>query len=793
MQIPHEFMVRETAKLGFALPTAGEYSVGIVFMPRDAEQRAACEELFERVIREEGQIFLGWRTVPIDATQCGVIAREGMPAIRQIFIGRGDGVADQEAFERKLYIIRKRVTNQSKSLKLRDGELFYVCSLSSSTIVYKGQLISHQIPRFYPDLLDPAVTTALAMVHQRFSTNTFPSWDRAHPYRFLSHNGEINTLRGNINWMHAREKQFVSELFGEDIKKVQPIIEEHGSDSAVFDNCLELLIRTGRSLPHAVLMMIPEAWQNDKLMDPAKKAFYEFHSCMMEPWDGPASITFTDGRRIGAVLDRNGLRPSRYYVTKDGLVVMASEAGVLDIPPEQVEFKGRLQPGKIFFVDTVEGRIVQDEEIKQSFAQRHPYRKWLDEHLVELDALPAPPSSPAVNGYEPYDLLKQQQAFGYTLEELKMLLAPMAANGQEAVGSMGTDTPIAALSDHIAAAVPVFQATLCTGDESAGDSIREEMIMSAETTIGAEQNLFEETPLHCRQLKLKNPILTNEQLEKIKRLARPGLRTITIPTLFKVADGERGLREALDQLCREASKAIENGYTIIVLSDRGVNPEFAPIPSLLATGAVHHHLIREGTRTKCGLIVESGEPREVMHFCLLIGYGAGAVNPYLAYATLAGMIEDGQLKDVDEEEAVEHLIKAAGKSLIKVASKMGISTVQSYRGAQIFEAIGLSKEVVDRYFTWTASRVGGIGPRRDCARDQRIAIGWHSAPIRISTASSKRVASINGGGAANSTCTIRTRSRSCNTRCARVTIGCSRNIRGWSMIQPQSRDIAEPA
>ncbi len=562
------------------------------------------------------------------------------------------------------------------------------------------------------------------MVHQRFSTNTFPSWDRAHPYRFLSHNGEINTLRGNINWMHAREKQFVSELFGEDIKKVQPIIEEHGSDSAVFDNCLELLIRTGRSLPHAILMMIPEAWQNDKLMDPAKKAFYEFHSCMMEPWDGPASITFTDGRRIGAVLDRNGLRPSRYYVTKDGLVVMASEAGVLDIPPEQVEIKGRLQPGKIFFVDTVEGRIVQDEEIKQSFAQRHPYRKWLDEHLVELDTLPAPPSSPVVNGYEPYDLLKQQQAFGYTLEELKMLLAPMAANGQEAVGSMGTDTPIAALSDHSPLLFQYFKQLFAQVTNPPVDSIREEMIMSAETTIGAEQNLFEETPIHCRQLKLKNPILTNEQLEKIKRLARPGLRTITLPTLFKVADGERGLREALDQLCREASKAIENDYTIIVLSDRGVNPEFAPIPSLLATGAVHHHLIREGTRTKCGLIVESGEPREVMHFCLLVGYGAGAINPYLAYATLAGMIEDGQLKDVDEEEAVQHLIKAVGKSLIKVASKMGISTVQSYRGAQIFEAIGLSKEVIDRYFTWTASRVGGVGLdviARESANRHRLA------------------------------------------------------------------------
>ena len=709
IQIPHDFLVRETAKLGFSLPSPGEYAVGMIFMPLDASKREVCVDIVERVVREEGQRLLGWRTVPLDTTQCGDIAREGLPFIVQVFIGRGDGIADQETFERKLYVIRKRVFNEGAKLSLDESELFYVCSLSSSTIVYKGQLISHQIPRFFPDLLDEGVTSALAMVHQRFSTNTFPSWDRAHPYRFLSHNGEINTLRGNINWMHAREKQFASELFGEDIKKVLPIIEENGSDSAMFDNCLELLVRTGRSLAHAVLMMIPEAWQNDTLMDPAKKAFYQFHSCMMEPWDGPASITFTDGRRIGAVLDRNGLRPSRYYVTKDGLVVMASEAGVLDLPPESIELKGRLQPGKIFFIDTVEGRIVQDEEIKQGFAARHPYGKWLDEHLVALETLPEPPSAPPVNGYEPLDLLKQQQAFGYTLEELKMILAPMAANGQEPVGSMGTDTPLAALSDKSPLLFQYFKQLFAQVTNPPVDSIREEMIMSAETTIGAEQNLFEETPLHCRQLKLKNPILTNAQLEKIKRLARPGLRTITLPTLFRVAGGETALREALDQLCRDASKALADGYTIIVLSDRGVNAEWAPIPSLLATGAVHHHLIREGTRTKCGLVVESGEPREVMHFCLLVGYGAGAINPYLAYATMAGMIHDDRLKDVTEEAAVEHFIKALGKSLVKVASKMGISTIQSYRGAQIFEAIGLSREVIDKYFTWTASRVGGVG------------------------------------------------------------------------------------
>ncbi len=709
MQIPHEFFVKESEKLGFGLPCAGEYGVGMVFMPLDAQKRRACEEIFERVIREEGQRFLGWRTVPIDDTQCGVIAHQGIPAISQVFIGRGERIKDQEALERKLYVIRKRVTNEGAKLGLDEGELFYVCSLSSATVVYKGQLISHQIPRFYADLVDPSVETALVMVHQRFSTNTFPSWDRAHPYRFLCHNGEINTLRGNINWMHAREKLFSSPLFGDDIKKILPIIEPNGSDSAMFDNCLELLVRTGRSLPHAVMMMIPEAWQNDPLMSDRKRAFYNFHSCMMEPWDGPASIAFTDGRRIGAVLDRNGLRPSRYLVTKDGLVVMASETGVLDIPPEQVALKGRLQPGRMFFVDTIEGRIVQDEEIKEGMAARQPYRKWIDENLIDLESLPEPPSYPSINGYEPTDLLKQQQAFGYTIEELKMILAPMAANGQEPVGSMGTDTPLAALSDKSPLLFSYFKQLFAQVTNPPVDPIREEMVMSAETTIGSEQNLFEETSLHCRQLRLKQPILTNEQLEKIKRLARPGLRTTTFSTLFRVADGEKGLRAALDNLCREASKAIADGYTIIVLSDRGVNGEWAPIPSLLATGAVHHHLIREGTRTKCGLVVESGEPREVMHFCLLVGYGAGAINPYLAFATLAGMIHDDQLKGVTEEEAVEHFVKALGKSLIKVASKMGISTVQSYRGAQIFEAIGLGKEVVDQYFTWTASRVGGVG------------------------------------------------------------------------------------
>ena len=494
MQIPHEFFVREAGKLGFALPAPGEYGVGQVFLPLDPERRKAAEAVVERVVHEEGQRLLGWRTVPIVESACGDIARRGLPAIRQVFIGRGDGITEAEALERKLYVIRKAITHAGASLGLEDGELFYFCSLSAATIVYKGQLISNQIPQFYPDLGDPEIKTALAMVHQRFSTNTFPSWDRAHPYRFLCHNGEINTLRGNINWMAARQGQFASPLFGDDMQKLLPIIEPTGSDSSMFDNCLELLVRTGRSLPHAVMMMIPEAWQNDEMMSAGKRAFYEYHSSLMEPWDGPASIAFTDGRRIGAVLDRNGLRPSRYLVTKDGMVVMASEAGVLDIPPEQVERKGRLQPGRMFFIDTVEGRIVEDEEIKASMAGRKPYRQWLDENLADLDQLPAPPSAPPISCFEAEDLPKQQQAFGYTTEELKMILAPMAVNGQEPVGSMGTDTPLAVLSDKSPLLFNYFKQLFAQVTNPPIDPIREEMVTSAITTIGSEQNLFEETP-----------------------------------------------------------------------------------------------------------------------------------------------------------------------------------------------------------------------------------------------------------------------------------------------------------
>jgi glutamate synthase domain-containing protein 2/glutamate synthase domain-containing protein 1/glutamate synthase domain-containing protein 3 len=708
LQIPHAFFKKELAAQKHRLPDPGEYGVGTVFLPRETNQRNQCREIFESAARQAGLKLIAWRHVPIDPAECGPQARAVMPEIRQIFIGRdGRRVKDQATLERKLYVVRKVVENRVAASGLPDSESFHVASLSTRTIVYKGLLISWQIPRFYQDLRDPAMDSALALVHQRFSTNTLPSWDRAHPYRFLAHNGEINTLRGNENWMHAREKMFQSALFGEDIEKIRPIINPRGSDSAKFDNALELLTLTGRSIAHAVMMMIPEAWQNHETMSETKRAFYEYHSCLMEPWDGPASIAFTDGVRIGAVLDRNGLRPSRYVVTKDGLVVMASEVGVLDIAPERVEAKGRLQPGRMFLVDTSLGRIVGDEEIKEGMAARRPYRQWLDANIVKLGDLPPTTSLPEL--FDRATLLEQQQAFGYTIEDLRMLMAPMAINGQEAVGSMGTDTPPAVLSDRPQLLFAYFKQLFAQVTNPAIDPLREELVMSIGTTIGAEQNLFDETPLHCRQLEVKTPALSNDELERIKELDQEGLRTITLSSLFHCGGGADALERALDDLCQNASDAITAGATILVLSDRGVDDEHAPIPSLLAVAAVHHHLIREGTRTKCGIIVESGEPREIHHFALLVGYGAGAFNPYLAYETVADMVEEGVIKGVTADEAVEHYRKAIGKGLLKVMSKMGISTLQSYHGAQIFEAVGLCRELIDKYFTWTASQIEGIG------------------------------------------------------------------------------------
>ena len=587
--------------------------------------------------------------------------------------------------------------------------MFYIPSLSCKTFIYKGMLNSDQVLPYFKDLQNPLVESALALVHSRFSTNTFPNWARAHPYRYLAHNGEINTLRGNINWMHARESMLASDLFGEDIRKILPIIDLGGSDSAMFDNVLEMLVLTGRSLPHAVMMMIPEPWSGDETMSPEKKAFYEFHSCLMEPWDGPASIAFTDGIRIGAVLDRNGLRPSRYYVTKDHKVIMASEVGVLPVAPENVLSKGRLQPGRMFLVDLQEGRIIADEEIKQKIATEHPYWQWLDDNIVSLEDLPDAPS-PHEPDHE--TVLMRQQAFGYTSEDQRTLLAPMAIDGNEAVGSMGNDAALAVLSDKPQLLYNYFKQLFAQVTNPPVDCIREEIIMSMDTTIGREYNLLNPTPESARQIKLKSPILLNEELDKLRQIeATTGGRykSITLPILYNPKEGGGRSGAGMRALCRQASTGIATGTEYIILSDRAIDKNHAPIPALLAVAGVHHHLIREGTRTQVSLVLESGEPREVHHFALLIGYGAGAINPYLAFETVEDMVSQGQLTKVDGKKAIKNYVKAINKGVLKVMSKMGISTAQSYCGAQIFEAVGLGQDVINDYFTGTPSRVGGIG------------------------------------------------------------------------------------
>lgn len=712
-QIPHGFFDREAASIQMALPPQGRYAIGMVFLPRDVFQLNTCLELFEKAVHEEGQKFLGWRRVPVDESQCGWLGRESMPEIRQIFIGAPEGTEAGADFERKLYVIRKSVEDSVRRSGISDSESFYVSSLSSTTIVYKGLLLPERVGKFYLDLMDPDFKSCMALVHQRFSTNTLPTWDRSHPYRLIAHNGEINTLRGNSNWMRARESMFASPLFGDDLRKISPVIEEMGSDSACFDNGLELLLRTGRSLPHAVMMMIPEAWQKHEGMSDEKKAFYEYHACLMEPWDGPASVAFTDGRVIGAILDRNGLRPSRYVVTKDGMVVMASEVGVLEIEPENVAQKNRLRPGRMFLVDTEQGRIIDDEEIKTEMMQRQPYREWLDNNLVHLKDLPPVDPTAVPTGHDEGELVSLQKAFGYTDEDLKILMMPMARDGIEATGSMGTDTPLAALSDRPQLLYGYFKQLFAQVTNPPIDPIREEMVMSLKTNIGSEQNLFEETPKHCRQLALEQPILSNEELARLKSFSHPGFFSTTLSTLYLAKDGTSGLDRAIEALRDAAESAVAGGATILVLSDRGVDPAHAAIPALLACAAVHQHLIRKGTRTRCGLVVESGEPREVHHFALLAGYGAGAVNPYVAFETLEKMIRDGLMSDwtgqeISYEEAAGNYVKALGKGLMKVMSKMGISTLQSYRGAQIYEAVGVATSVIDKYFTRTASRIEGI-------------------------------------------------------------------------------------
>jgi glutamate synthase (ferredoxin) len=707
LQVPHAFFEPACDGLGFQLPDPGEYGVGMLFLPDERKQRRQFEKILEDIIAGEGQRLLGWRKVPTDNLYLGETAKSCEPFVRQVFVGRGEGITDDLAFERKLYVIRRRAENAIRYAGLPGGDFFYVPSFSSRTIIYKGMLTPRQVTTFYPDLSDPMVESAIAVVHSRFSTNTFPSWGRAHPYRYLIHNGEINTLRGNENWMHARHGMLASELFGADLKKVFPVIQEDGSDSAKFDNCLEFLALSGRSLPHAVMMMIPEPWENHESMDEKKHAFYEYHSSLMEPWDGPASIAFTDGTVVGAVLDRNGLRPSRYYVTKDDLVIMASEVGVLDVPPERVLEKRRLQPGRMFLVDTSEGRIISDEEIKTQMAKGQPYGKWLKDNRVHFSDLPNVPEKEPL--YNHQVTLQRLQAFGYNFEDLKINVGPMAQNSIQPVGSMGTDTPLAVLSDKPQLLYNYFKQLFAQVTNPPIDPIREELITSTTLTLGLEGNLVDPKPESCRQLRLPDPILKNSDMEKLRKIDMPGLKSLTLPILFNPAEGKTGLERALEELFKAADQAIADGTTILILSDKGVDRTYAPIPALLASSGLHHHLIRCGTRTRAGLVLESGEPREVHHFCLLLGYGVQAINPYLAYECLNDMIHEGMLKGITYHEAIKGYDKAVYKGVVKVMAKMGISTIKSYCGAQIFEAVGLGQVLVDKYFTWTPSRVGGIG------------------------------------------------------------------------------------
>ncbi len=712
MQLPDELL---RAVVDFELPPAGEYGVLMCFLPTDDGARGRLEGLLEGIVAGESQRLLGWRDVPIDESQTGEVAAACRPVIRQLFVGAGAAQAGdypegtrQDAFERKLYVIRR-----ISDLTAEDPGL-YVTSSSSRTINYKGMLISNQLGKFYKDLSDERCKSALALVHSRFSTNTFPSWELAHPYRVICHNGEINTVMGNVNWMRARESELRSELFGDDLEKILPVVTAGNSDSATFDNVLELLMLGGRSLTHAAMMMIPEAYRNRDDLPDYLKGFYAYHSCLMEPWDGPASVAFTDGRVVGATLDRNGLRPGRWVETTDGYVVLGSESGLLDVPPEQIRRLGRLQPGKLFLVDLERGRIVEDEEVKREVATRKPYGEWFARNAVPFAELP--PSEQVTLSNQPLPL--RQRAFGYSQEDLRVLLAPMAIDGAEPIGSMGNDISLAVLSDQAPPLFSYFKQLFAQVTNPPIDPIREEIVMSLATSLGNERNLFEETPEHAHKLLLDQPILLNRELETLRHVEHDVYAARTIDITWPTAEGPDGMSAAIERICRQAREAIAEDVNIIILSDRQLGPRRAPIPSLLAVAAVHHHLVLEGTRLRAGIIVESGEPREVHHFATLIGYGASAINPYLLLETLDTLVleeqiartaPDGTTVPIGAEEAAQNVVKAIGKGLLKTISKMGISTIQSYRAAQIFEAVGLEKGLIDTHFTYTASRIGGIG------------------------------------------------------------------------------------
>jgi glutamate synthase domain-containing protein 2/glutamate synthase domain-containing protein 1/glutamate synthase domain-containing protein 3 len=693
VQLPDAFF---RAVAGFRLPE--RYGVAVCFLPQKASRRLELEELLERTVAAEGQTVLGWRDVPVDPRHTGEQAGIFAPVIRQLFVGAADGL-DELAFERKLYVIR-RVAEKAAGAEL------VIPSFSSRTLVYKGMLTAPQLGRYFPDLADERLASALALVHSRFSTNTFPSWELAHPYRVIAHNGEINTLRGNVNWIRARESQLASELFGDDIAKLLPVIRPGGSDTATFDNVLELLVLAGRSLPHALMMMVPEAYAGRDDVSPELAGFYRFHECLTEAWDGPAAIAFSDGTLIGATLDRNGLRPGRWLETTDGWVVMASETGVLDVPAGQVLRKGRLQPGKLFVVDLARGRIVPDAEVKQEVAAQRPYGEWYAREHVRLSDLPERTRTPRRE--EPVRRL--QLAFGYTQEDMKVMLAPLAANAEEAIGSMGNDTPLAVLSDRRPLLYSYFKQLFAQVTNPPIDPIREAVVMSVQSLVGSERNLLDSSPEHARQLVIENPILSDEDLERLRQVDSDVFKAHTIDITWPVADGVDGLEPALDRITAEADDALAGGANILVVSDRAVGPERVAMPSLLAVGAIHHHLVRAGTRLQAGLVVESGEPRSVQSVAVLIGYGAAAVNPYLMLATIDELVAEGRL-ELDRDEARSRALKAIGKGLLKTISKMGISTLSSYCGAQVFEAVGIANELIERCFTGTPSRIGGIGTR----------------------------------------------------------------------------------
>ncbi|HVY01063.1 MAG TPA: glutamate synthase large subunit, partial [Pseudorhodoplanes sp.] len=709
VQIPHRFFTRKARECGFELPAPGEYGVGVLFLPHDPQWRETIRKTYEELALKEGLRVIGWRTdIPTDNSSLGESVKPTEPVHQQVFIARGDGIRSESEFERRLYILRKAVSNTIYRQRERRISGYYPVSLSCRTVIYKGMFLADQLGSYYADLHEPDFESALALVHQRFSTNTFPTWSLAHPYRFIAHNGEINTLRGNVNWMAARQASVSSPLFGQDIHKLWPISYEGQSDTACFDNALEFLVMGGYSLAHAMMMMIPEAWAGNPLMDEERRAFYEYNAALMEPWDGPAAIAFTDGRQIGATLDRNGLRPARYMLTRDGRIIMASEMGVLPIPEKDIVRKWRLQPGKMLLVDLEQGRLIPDEELKAQIARSHPYKEWLERTQIILEDLPkASAKAPLSN----LALLDRQQMFGYTQEDLKLLMAPMATTGEEAVGSMGTDTPISALSDRAKLLFTYFKQNFAQVTNPPIDPIREEIVMSLVSIIGPRPNLFDlEGTSRTKRLEVRQPILTDADMEKIRSISEMDaqFKSFTLDTTFPADRGAGGLEDELSGLCAKAEKAVRDGYNIIILSDRKANAERAPIPSLLACAAVHHHLIREGLRTSVGLVVESGEPREVHHFACLAGYGAEAINPYLAFETLIAAKNDLPQK-LDDKEIIKRYIKAIDKGLLKVMSKMGISTYQSYCGAQIFDAVGLKADFVAKYFTGTATRIEGVG------------------------------------------------------------------------------------